>query len=166
MSSREKLKRKLYVISNNNNFQDDNYIADKLDNIENVIKNIDSYFNENDFNTVGGSKKKNNGNTLNIKYKKIKIFAKAAKNTIKKYKKVAQNYFNYYKTIFANYMILLDMLTKQKNFLIERQREYEKLSKDYSNGVDKIKLLETMINNIEKVVKKTTNLDLEIKNKI
>ena len=44
MSSREKLKRKLYVISNNNNFQDDNYIADKLDNIENVIKNIDSYF--------------------------------------------------------------------------------------------------------------------------
>ena len=58
------------------------------------------------------------------------------------------------------------MLNKQKNFLIEKQREYEKLSNDYSNGVDKIKLLETMINNIEKVVKKTTNLDLEIKNKI
>lgn len=167
MSSREKLKRKLYTLTNND-FQDDNYIADKLNNIENVIKNIDSYFDDNDFNSVGGSKKKNNNNnnTLSVKYKKIKIFAKTAKNTIKKYKKVAQNYFNYYKIIFANYIILLDMLTKQKNFLIERQREHEKLSKDYSNGVDKIKLLETMINNIEKVVKKTTNLDLEIKNKI
>jgi hypothetical protein len=44
--------------------------------------------------------------------------------------------------------------------------EYEKLSKDYSNGMDKIKLLETMINGVEKVVDKTVKLDLEIKNKI
>lgn len=63
-------------------------------------------------------------------------------------------------------MTLLELLYKQKKSLEDKVIEYEKLSRDYSNGVDKIKLLETMINGIEKVINQTTNLDLDIKNKI
>ena len=154
----------------------------KLNNINKIIYNLDlysngynfgHYFENNDRNInilKGGSVDEEEGDdsiTITLKkYKRIKEFAKSAKNTIIKYRNLAQYYYDSYNTVLLNYMGLLQLLYKQKKSLEDKMEEYEKLSRDYSNGMDKIKLLETMINGIEKVVKHTTNLDLEIKNKI
>jgi len=156
-------------------------ISEKMNKIDKIIYNLDQYSNGYNY----GQYFENNDNNLNIlrggtvgdegddlititlkKYKKIKTFAKAAKNTIIKYRNLAQYYFESYNNVLFNYMALLQLLYKQKKLLEDKVQDYEQLSRDYSNGMDKIKLLETMINGIEKVVKQTTNLDLEIKNKI
>lgn len=100
------------------------------------------------------------------KYNKMKSFIKAAKGAIIYYRDIAQNYYNSYNIIFLNYMYLLKLLRDQKNNLLEKQSQYEKLGKDFVNGKEKISMLETMIDNLEKIVNKTTKLDLEIKNKI
>jgi len=155
---------------------DYNY-TDKLNKINKIIYNIDQYSNGYNFGLNyeninnnsgilnGGNKNETITITLN-KYKKIKAFAKVAKNTILKYKNVAQYYFDSYNIILFNYINLLKLLYRQKKALEDKITEYEKLSKNYTNGKDKINLLETMINGIEKVVAKTTNLDIDIKNKI
>ena len=156
-------------------------ISEKMNHINKIIYNLDQYSNGYNF----GQYYENNETNLNIlrggtvneanddlititlkKYKKIKTFAKVAKNTIIKYRNLAQYYFESYNIVLFNYMALLQLLYKQKKALEDKMEDFEKLSRDYSNGVDKIKLLETMINGVEKVVKQTTNLDLEIKNKI
>lgn len=100
------------------------------------------------------------------KYDRIKKFVKSAKNAIVWYRDIAQNYYNSYNIVMLNYLYVLQLLKNQRDFLINKQQAFEKLSKDFSNGVEKISMLETMINNVEKIIKKTTNLDLEIKNKI
>lgn len=163
---------KLYL--NNLNYNEE------LKKINKIIYNLDQYSNgynfgyyfennENKFNLLKGGNKKNVNDQVIItfkKYKKIKEFAKAAKNTVIKYRNLAQYYFDSYNTVLLYYNGLLQLMYKQKKILEDKLEEYEKLSKEYSNGKDKISLLETMINGIEKVVSKTTNLDLDIKNKI
>lgn len=152
--------------------------TDKLNKINKIIYNLEQYSNgynfghyyENEENNkilMGGKENSEEIITMTLKkYKKIKEFAKAAKNTIIKYKNLAQYYYDSYNSILYNYIGLLQLLYKQKKTLEDKMEEYEKLSRDYSNGMDKIKLLETMINGVEKVVKQTTNLDLKVKNKI
>ena len=157
----------------------------KLDKINKIIYNLDQYSNgynfgynfeyeQDNLNMVkrGGNIKNTesdtDNNTITItlkKYNKIKTFAKVAKNTVIKYKNLAQYYLDSYNSILVNYDNLLKILYVQKQNLENKLNEYAKLSRDYTNGIDKIKLLETMIDGIEKVVDKTTNLDLEIKNK-
>lgn len=166
----------------NSNF---NYLKE-LRNIDKIIYNLDQYSNGFNFglnyenmlsdytntNTlIGGknSEQSNDSNEITIslkKYKKIKEFAKVAKKTIIKYKNLAKYYFDSYNKILYNYMILLGLLNKQKAELENKVKTYQKLSSDYSNGIEKIKLLETMIGGVEKIVAKTVNLDLDVKNKI
>jgi len=174
-------------ISNLDSTSEDGYsdtnlnYEEKLNKINKIIYNLDLFSNGYNFDNnyeimnsnlkilTGGNSKDKDNDTITItlkKYNKIKAFAKAAKNTIIKYKNVAQYYFDSYNLILFNYINLLNLLYKQKNTLEDKIEQYNKLSKDYSNGIDKIKLLETMIGGIEKVIAKTTNLDLEIKNKI
>ena len=100
------------------------------------------------------------------KYDKIKAFAKLAKKTITHYKSIAEVYYNSYNTIFVYYLYLLELLKKQKSLLEDQQNQYERLSKDFSSNKDKIALLETMIDGVQRVVSKTAKLDLDIKNKV
>jgi len=163
---------KNYVLSNNT-LTFTNNIKNKIKNINKIVSNINVLYKQ--IYLIGGDNKNisinDSDNSTNItipikKYDKIKKFIKAAKKTIIYYKNIATTYYNSYTSIFYNYMILLELLKQQKNNLTEKQSQYEKLSKNYSNGIDKISMLETMITNIEKLVSKTINLDLDVKNNI
>jgi len=141
---------------------DRDYMKNKINNINKIILNLEEIYNQNIL--EGGS---DENITIPLKkYKKFKQFVKKAKKTIKNYKNIAQSYYDSYNFIFVNYMVLLNLLKKQKQLLEEKQKDFEKLSKDFTTGKDKISMLETMIGGLEKVVSKTTNLDLEVKNKV
>ena len=138
------------------------YILEKIQNIDRITSNLDNICNEKIL--EGGSEEYIK--ISSSKHKKFKAFVRAAKNTIVGYKNLSENYYAAYYVVYLNYIYLLNILKKQKDFLNEKQSQYKKLSKDYLNGKDKISMLETMINNLEKVVSKTTKLDLDIKNNI
>jgi len=151
----------------NSNTDIDDIVEKKIQNINKTIYNLDFHL----WNILAKKSTLQGGSEKTVvmsenKYNKMKSFIKSAKNAIIYYRDIAQNYHNSYNIIFLNYMYLLEILKNHKNYLSEKQSQYSKLSKDYANGRDKISMLETMINNIDKLVKKTTNLDVEIKNKI
>lgn len=119
---------------------------DKIDRIIDFFRNL-----RNDvkiiYNQQGG---KNTSNKDDKYYKKYKKLLKTSEYSIKYYKNFAQEQINRQMQLNQYYTNLINVLNVHREYLLN---EYLKLGKNVKNNKDKINMLETMIDGIEKYMK-------------
>lgn len=114
-------------------------IIDFFRNLRNDVKSI--------YNQQGG---KNTSNKDDKYYKKYKKLLKTSEYSIKYYKNFAQEQINRQMQLNQYYTNLINVLNVQREYLLN---EYLKLGKNVKNNKEKINMLETMIDGIEKYMK-------------
>jgi len=114
-------------------------IIDFFRNLRNDVKSI--------YNQQGG---KNTSNKDDKYYKKYKKLLKTSEYSIKYYKNFAQEQINRQMQLNQYYTNLINVLNVHREYLLN---EYLKLGKNVKNNKDKINMLETMIDGIEKYMK-------------
>jgi len=116
--------------------------------IDNVINNLHNYYNiiKQIIHQGGGQYNKKDDKYF-AKYKKL---IKSSERSIKYYKNFAQEQISKQMQLNQYYTNLVYMLNTQKEYLLN---EYLKLGKNVKNNKEKISMLETMIDGIEKYMK-------------
>ena len=144
--------RKKYKIQN----EEDNLNFNLIDNL---IDNLDNYYEVLDQLTGGGKIK----TTRDAKYlNKYKNLIKSSKNSIKYYKNLAEEQIKNQLQTNQYFSNLIYVLKTQRDYLFN---EYLSLGKNVKNSKEKIGMLETMINGLEKHMKSSVSLE-NIVNKI
>ena len=135
-----------------------NYKHFDFDKIDNVIYNLNNQYNLiNDM--MGGGDNDKKSNKYYIKYKNL---IKSSEKSIKHYKKFAQEQIAKQMQMNQYYGNLVQMLNSQKEYLFN---EYLKMGRNVNANKDKINMLETMINGIEKYMKSPVEFE-NVVNKI
>ena len=127
--------------------------------IDNLINNLDNYYEVLDQLTGGGKNKTTRDDKYLNKYKNL---IKSSKNSIKYYKNLAEEQIKNQLHTNQYFSNLIYVLKTQRDYLFN---EYISLGKNVKNSKEKIGMLETMINGLEKHMKSSVSLE-NIVNKI
>jgi len=127
--------------------------------IETVIDNLDNYYDIIDQLSGGGKSNTKRDDKYLSKYKNL---IKTSKNSIKYYKNLAEEQIKNQLHTNQYFSNLIYVLKTQRDYLFN---EYLSLGKNVKNSKEKIGMLETMINGLEKHVKSSVSLE-NIVNKI
>ena len=151
-------------------------ILDNLDKYYEMFDNLDNQQSGGGGSNYGGSNGSNgrggrggNGsddNSTKSKLTKCKKFIEVAKNSILYYKNFAEMYFNAYYQTNMYYMNVLQKLKTEKEQLenyIKNFNNYKMINSSDNINSEKIKMLETTIGFLEKLVNTKINIDFDLK---